>query len=1021
MSQHIVDAQVRRVRKISFDKKGKLAVIVFFAMSAVLTISIFVGGAKATPGVPTVTPSGGNPVNVIWRGNGYAALTAAQMIDFGWCIGDQLPDHGAFAMLMWQDGAWHDAKRWYMWIYEGGWDADWGYWSYASVGHYHFDSNPFHFGWYVDDWEGAQNKVHLQWTGESTPWESVDVELYNLGNSGYYYDVWNGGYATIVDISHSASVEGTLEWTTNSRFLDNPANKWDKLAYKWDWNLFDVRYQGNTWEVSNTDTHYAIWDQDGVVKLSAEDYDIFNTHGTAARVTYGPFINYPFDPPPPIPINKATSAWIMAVVSNYGSDDSGIFAWTGIKFDAWFKDPDNDNREMMVEMYFAGTGLQEWGWGDEHWRTCAGGTLDDYLIKLQAWPQYAQIIGDKPPDLWTPGSWKSTVFLLDLKSIYQKAAGGFDRSVNDLLYAVALDMESGGHPASAAGHVWAQANEIRVTYTDTTPPSNPTGWSSGSHSLWTWSTDNTIDISWSGASDDLSGVAGYSIDWTTSSSTIPDTNPDTTGRSATSPSLASGSNWYFHVRTQDNAGNWATNAYHVGPFYIDTTPPSNPTGWSSSHAQWIWSNDNTVDISWSGASDAQSGVYGYSFAWDTSSTAIPDTTPDTTGTSTTSPALATGNSWYFHLRTRDNVGNWNPGAFHIGPFYVDTVAPSNPTAWSSSHTIETWSTDHTIDMSWTGASDEHSGVYGYSYAWDTSSSTIPDTDEDTTGTSTTSPGLASGNSWYFHVRTRDKVGNWAPDALHVGPFYINTRPNIPSTPSGTTSGSAHITYSYSTCTTDPEEDSVRYEFNWDDGSQNTMTEWNSSGTPATASHHWNSAGTYDVKVRAQDSKDAWSDWSQPLSVNIASGGSGCPIISVYDGSEFISEGLLDIHNPDGLDVTSYHSLTTTLQPFRRAYLIRLTEHPQTSSRIDNVRLYAILEDQTWIELQLISARHSEDGNVLPMLRVSDDWKTETKGANYNNGTSQSIELRFVALPSHLNPVTFVFVIEGNNIIEKCPY
>jgi hypothetical protein len=147
-------------------------------------------------------------------------------------------------------------------------------------------------------------------------------------------------------------------------------------------------------------------------------------------------------------------------------------------------------------------------------------------------------------------------------------------------------------------------------------------------------------------------------------------------------------------------------------------------------------------------------------------------------------------------------------------------------------------------------------------------------------------------------------------------------------------------------------------------------------------------------------------------------GGGCPIISVYDGSEFILEGLLNIHDPDGVDVTSYHILMTTPQPIRGAYLIELLEHPQTDSRIDNVGLYAILENQEWIKLSLISAWHSEEGNVKSELKFSDDEKTQILGAKWNDGISQSIDMKFAALPSEVQVMGFVFVIEGNNMFYK---
>ena len=458
---------------ISLIREKKQAVI--YALLALLLMStLATRTVKADPSIPKKTPSGDNPVNVVWRGNGYATLVTAQMIDFGWEMGDTLSQNDAFAMLMWKDGL---LARWYMWIYEGGFFEDpyWRYWSYASVARYSFDPNPFHWGWYVDNWEGAQDKVHLQWRDESTPWENVDVNYYYLGNEGQYHGVWSGDYASIIDISDYASREETWQWTTNSRFLLNgQSNYWDTVTYCWDWNPFDGKYQGNTWEVSPSETHYAEWNQDGLVELSAEDTGQPDTKGAAARVTYGPFkaVDYPFYPPPELQMHLTSNVCLLGAVSNYGTEASGGNSWTGMKFDAWFEDPGNNDRPLVIEMYFAGTGVQIL-WGNEYPRTLANNTVDDYMIKLQAFPEYAQIIGPRPYSLGTDGEWKSTLFLIDLKSIYNRAKGNFQRSNSDLLYAVALDLESGIGLVGHAGRVWADVNQIRVTYS--LPPPWPGG------------------------------------------------------------------------------------------------------------------------------------------------------------------------------------------------------------------------------------------------------------------------------------------------------------------------------------------------------------------------------------------------------------------------------------------------------------------------------------------------------------------------------------------------------------------
>ncbi|MDD4554034.1 MAG: T9SS type A sorting domain-containing protein [Bacteroidales bacterium] len=246
-------------------------------------------------------------------------------------------------------------------------------------------------------------------------------------------------------------------------------------------------------------------------------------------------------------------------------------------------------------------------------------------------------------------------------------------------------------------------------FIDGTAPSNPTNVTSSSHTINIWSADNTISISWSGASDGSgSGVAGYSWSWDNSSSTIPGASVTGTGTSATSPALADGNNWYFHIRTKDIAGNWNSAAVHIGPFYIDSNAPSNPTNiTSSSHQTSTWSNDPTIDISWSGASDGNgSGIAGYSWIWDNTSTTIPGTTVMGTGNSTTSPTLPNANNWYFHIRTKDNVGNWNSSATHKGPFYIDVTNPSGTISINSGSTT-TCLTNVTLTLN---ATDNLSGV-----------------------------------------------------------------------------------------------------------------------------------------------------------------------------------------------------------------------------------------------------------------------------------------------------------------------
>ena len=147
-------------------------------------------------------------------------------------------------------------------------------------------------------------------------------------------------------------------------------------------------------------------------------------------------------------------------------------------------------------------------------------------------------------------------------------------------------------------------------------------------------------------------------------------------------------------------------------------------------------------------------------------------------------------------------------------------------------------------------------------------------------------------------------------------------------------------------------------------------------------------------------------------------GGGCPVLSVYNGSVYANEGLLNIHVPKGSpDVTFQHMLINNPQTVHNKYLLRLIEHQKTQSFIDMVQLWAILNDGSKVQLTLSSAIHSTYGNVKRYLLFSDGIKIDEKGADLTGGPSEYIDLQFVAIP-HLSITGFLFVIEGHNYLIK---
>jgi len=102
---------------------------------------------------------------------------------------------------------------------------------------------------------------------------------------------------------------------------------------------------------------------------------------------------------------------------------------------------------------------------------------------------------------------------------------------------------------------------------------------------------------------------------------------------------------------------------------------------------------------------------------------------------------------------------------------------------------------------------------------------------------------------------------------------VNHPSETPSTPSGPTSGYRNVWYTYSSTTTDPDGDDVRYEFEFSGPipTVSFMTGWYASGQTGSITVMWETTdppGTYYVRVRAQDVYGLWSSWSPSLTVNI---------------------------------------------------------------------------------------------------------------------------------------------------------
>jgi len=124
------------------------------------------------------------------------------------------------------------------------------------------------------------------------------------------------------------------------------------------------------------------------------------------------------------------------------------------------------------------------------------------------------------------------------------------------------------------------------------------------------------------------------------------------------------------------------------------------------------------------------------------------------------------------------------------------------------------------------------------------------------------------HSWqdtgHYNIRVRasdikDKVSRWSDP--HLLAIVISIAPNIPSIFSGPNSGYVNYSYTFSATATDPDEDSISYQFNWGDDSLSNWTSYTQNGDSVQMEHSWLSEGTYNIKTKAKDKYGLESGWS----------------------------------------------------------------------------------------------------------------------------------------------------------------
>jgi hypothetical protein len=195
---------------------------------------------------------------------------------------------------------------------------------------------------------------------------------------------------------------------------------------------------------------------------------------------------------------------------------------------------------------------------------------------------------------------------------------------------------------------------------------------------------------------------------------------------------------------------------------------------------------------------------------------------------------------------------------------IINAPPDNPSTPSGSQLVYAWSSNSYS----TYAADLNDDLVKCTFDWgDGNTST---TDLIKSGSNTSAQHIWNIEGTYqikaIAIDSSGDASGWS-DFLTVT-VIANNRPKVPIDIFGPNFGYIGIDHSYFTLANDPDNDKVKYTFDWGDGTA-SMTDLLDSGSVESASHKWNKAGTYPVKCNATDSKGVSSIWSKPFNVTIA--------------------------------------------------------------------------------------------------------------------------------------------------------
>lgn len=472
-----------------------------------------------------------------------------------------------------------------------------------------------------------------------------------------------------------------------------------------------------------------------------------------------------------------------------------------------------------------------------------------------------------------------------------------------------------------------------------------------------------VTLSWSGASSGISNtISSYEIQYSESTDNftwgawMPLTTVSTTATSgsvATSPPSTRGNYRRFQVRTRGTAGASYYSGWKVSTNSVRrNTAPKAPTTAVASPAAY---SDETITLTWSGASGGTSPVKGYQIARRTSTD---NSTWSAWNVLTTLTLAASGGSYNPNVSrvpgTYTQFGIWTIDTFDVysvekisNSIFCDITACGAPTVCTVSATLS----EGNVTLSWSGASGGAGNAitsYEIQYSDSTDNSDWGDwialTTVSTSATSSilsVSPPSTRGNYRRFRIRTRGAAGEsfYSDWTVSSNTVRRNTLPTPPTsfTATPTIYESANVTLSWSG--TIPGTSAIKQYviqrststdgINWSAYEALTIVVSNAtSGTYITSASQI--AGTYTrYRISVTDTLDAVSGYVVSGNVKKNSPPTAPAIVCPVSGSS-------------GYNTTPRFMITTGIEPDGQTQIVEVKIDAEAwVNSVDNPEMFSI--------------------------------------------------------------------------------